>query len=192
MKKITLGLAACVIAGSMMAQDSGFSAGLDFAIPIGDMGDFYSFGLGPVVSYEKESGSNGLAGLSLSYTIMFPKSDFIKSGSVIPLQAHYKYFFEDIREGVYIGAMFGYGIQTMKTEDQTYTVAGVTTTIAGESVSNNGLGLAPMVGYVLNEQLDLGLRYQIILSSDSNDGTVSSGGSTSSSSYLGLRVAYNF
>ena len=168
----------------MMAQDSGFSAGLDLAMPMGNTADVFSFGVGPMVSYEREAGGSGLAGVSVAYTIMFPKEDFIKSGAIIPLQAHYKYFFDDIREGAYIGVMFGYGISTFKTED----IAGMD----GESTSNAGLGLAPVVGYVLNERIDLGLRYQIILTSDSNDGTVSSGGSSTSLPYIGLRAAYNF
>lgn len=181
-------MAALALAGGLMAQDSGFSAGLDLAMPMGNLGDAYSFGVGPMVSYEREAGSSGLAGLSVAYTIMFPKEDFVKSGAVIPLQAHYKYFFDDIREGLYIGAMFGYAIQTMKTED--ITIMGVT--VEGQSASNNGLGLAPVVGFVLNERLDLGLRYQIMMTSESNDGTISSSSSTTSSAYIGLRVAYNF
>ncbi len=172
-----------------MAQDSGFSAGLDLAVPMGDMGKAYSFGIGPVVSYEREAGSSGLAGVSVSYTLLFPKeSDFIKSAAAIPLQAHYKYFFDDVREGAYIGAMFGYAIQTVKTKD--ITVAGIT--VEGESASNTGLGLAPVVGYVFNERLDVGLRYQIMMSSSSDDGTINSRSKTTSSSYLGIRAAYNF
>lgn len=188
MKKITLGLAAFAIAGGLMAQDSGFSAGLDLAMPMGDMGDSYSFGVGPVLTYEREAGSSGLMGLSAAYTIMFPKSDFIKSGAVIPIQLHYKYFFDDVREGMYIGAMFGYAIQTMKTKD--INVGGIT--VEGVSDSNAGLGLAPVVGYVLNERLDLGLRYQIAIASASNDGTVTAGDGSKASAYLALRVAYNF
>lgn len=171
-----------------MAQDSGFSAGLDLAMPMGDMGDAYSFGVGPVLSYEKEAGSSGLAGISLAYTILFPKDDFIKSGAAIPIQAHYKFFFDDVREGMYIGAMFGYAIQTIKTEE--ITVGNVT--VGGVSDSQSGIGLAPVVGYVLNERLDLGLRYQIMLTSNSDDGSINSNSTTSSSSYIGLRVAYNF
>ncbi|MBS1936757.1 MAG: outer membrane beta-barrel protein [Bacteroidetes bacterium] len=188
MKKITLTMAALAIAGSMMAQDSGFSAGLDLAMPMGDMGDSYSFGVGPVLSYEREAGSSGLGGFSLAYTIMFPKSDLIQSGTVIPIQAHYKYFFDDVREGIYIGAMFGLGIQMMKTKE--VTVGGIT--VGGESDSNVGLGLAPVVGYVLNERLDLGLRYQILMTSKSNDGTVTAGSGSKASAYLGVRAAYNF
>ena len=192
MKRITLGLAAFAIAGGLMAQDSGFSAGLDIALPMGDLGKVYSFGLGPALTYEREAGSSGLAGISVAYTIMFPKEDIVKSGAVIPIQGQYKYFFDDVREGVYVGAMFGYAIQTMKFKEETVTVGGVTTTTGGGSVSNNGLGLAPVVGYVVNERLDLGLRYQIMMTSESNDGTISSGSSTSSSAYLGIRAAYNF
>ena len=188
MKKLTLALAAVAVAGSLMAQDSGFSAGLDFALPMGNTADLYSFGLGPVLSYEKEAGGQGLLGLSAAYTVMFPKGDFVKSGAIIPLQASYKYFFDDIREGLYIGAMFGYGIQTVKTKD--ITIMGIT--VDGVSDSNAGLALAPVVGYVLNERLDLGFRYQLILTSDSNDGSVNSNSSSTAFPYIGLRAAYNF
>lgn len=188
MKKLAFAIAAMSVGGGLFAQDSGFSAGLDLVMPMGDMGDAYSFGVGPAVSYEKEAGSSGLAGIGVAYTILFPKSDFIQSGTAIPIQAQYKYFFDDVREGAYIGAMFGYAIQTVKTKD--ITILGVTT--EGTSTANNGLGLAPVVGYVLNERLDLGLRYQIMMTSENNDGSVSSSENTSSSAYLGLRAAYNF
>lgn len=188
MRKITLALATVAVAGSLMAQDSGFSVGLDFAIPMGNTADLYSFGLGPVVSYEKEAGSQGLLGLSVAYTIMFPKEDFVKSGAIIPIQAGYKYFFDDIREGIYIGAMVGYGIQTVKTKDMNFGPI----TVEGESSSNAGFALAPVVGYVVNERLDLGLRYQLIMTSDSNDGSINSNSSSTSFPYIGLRAAYNF
>lgn len=188
MKKLTLGLAAITLAGGLFAQDSGFSAGLDLAVPMGNTGDLYSFGLGPVVSYEREAGDQGLIGLSVAYTIMFPKEDFVKSGAIIPIQASYKYFFDDIREGVYVGGMFGYGIHAVTFED--ITVGGVT--IGGGSSSNTGLALAPMVGYVVNERLDLGLRYQIIISSESDDGSISSESTSTSFPYVALRAAFNF
>lgn len=172
-----------------MAQDSGFSAGLDLALPMGNTADLYSFGVGPVVQYEQEAGSSGLLGGSVAYTIMFPKEDFVKSGAIIPLQAHYKYFFGgDVREGLYGGVMFGYGIQTVKTDD--ITVGPVT--VAGKTESNTGFALAPVVGYWVNERLDLGLRYQLIATSSSNDGTVSSGGSSKAFPYIGLRATFAF
>ena len=182
-------MATIAMAGSMMAQDSGFSAGLDLAMPMGNTADLYSFGVGPVVAYETEAGSSGLAGISVAYTIMFPKEDFVKSGAIIPLQGQYRYFFSgDVREGFYAGAMFGYGIQTVKTKD--ITVLGVT--VEGTSDSNAGLALAPVVGYAVNERLDLGLRYQLIATSESNDGTVSSGGSSKAFPYIGLRGMFYF
>lgn len=189
MNKLTLTAAAFALAGSMMAQDSGFSAGLDLAMPMGDMGDVFSFGVGPMVSYEKEAGDMGLLGLSASYTILFPKEDFISGGSVIPLQASYKHFFSDVREGFYAGAMFGYGILTVKTEDIDLGPLG---TIEGSSASNSGLALAPLVGYFLNERLDVGLRYQLVMISADGDATVESGEETSTNSYLGIRAGYNF
>ncbi len=188
MKKLSLGIA-LVISGAVTAQDSGFSAGLDLAMPMGNTADLYSFGVGPVVQYEREAGSSGLIGASVAYTIMFPKEDFVKGGAIIPLQAHYKYFFSgDVREGFYAGVMFGFGIQTVSTED--ITVGPIT--VEGTTESNTGFAIAPIVGFWLNERLDLGFRYQLIATSESNDGTVSSGGSSTAFPYLGLRATYAF
>jgi hypothetical protein len=189
MKRIAVCVAAVVMVGGAMAQDSGFSVGLDLAMPLGNTADLYSFGVGPVVQYEREAGSSGLLGASVAYTIMFPKDDLVKSGAIIPLQVQYKYFFGgDVREGLYVGFMFGYGIQTVTTEDIT---AGPVT-VEGGTESNAGLALAPVIGYWLNERIDLGLRYQLIATSDSNDGTVSSSGSSQAFPYIGFRATYAF
>lgn len=188
MKRIALSVAAVALAGGMMAQDSGISAGLDLAIPMGNTGDLFSFGVGPVVQYEREAGESGLLGFSAAYTIMFPKEEFVKSGAIIPLQASYKYFFDDIREGVYAGVMFGYGIISVSTED--ITVGGITQ--SGDTESNTGFGIAPVVGYWVNERIDVGLRYQLIATSDSNDGSVSSQGTSTAFPYIGLRATYAF
>lgn len=176
------------MAGTMLAQDSGFSLGVDLAVPMGDAGKVYSFGIGPMASFERGFGDSGLGGFSLAYTIMSPKDEFIKSAAIIPIQAHFKYFFDDVREGAYIGAMVGMAVQTIKTKD----ISGGGITVVGESSAKTGLSLAPMVGYVLNERLDLGLRYQLIFTSNSNDGSINSQSETKSTSYIALRAAYNF
>ena len=179
------------LAGStaLLAQDSGFSAGLDLAMPLGNTSDLYSFGVGPVVQYEREAGESGLFGLSVAYTIMFPKEDFISSGAIIPLQAHYKYFFGgDVREGLYGGAMFGYGFQTVTTKDITIGPL----TVSGATESNAGFAIAPVLGYWVTERIDLGLRYQIILTSSSNDGSIDSQSTSTAFPYVALRGTFAF
>ena len=61
-----------------------------------------------------------------------------------------------------------------------YSFGGITTTVPDQTASATNLSFAPGLGYIVGENIDLGLRYQIISSE---------GGSTS---YLGVRAAYMF
>jgi len=56
--------------------------------------------------------------------------------------------------------------------------------VKGETTSESNLSFAPGAGFMINEKLDLALRYNII--------TAGSDEGAESSSYLGFRVAYGF
>lgn len=192
MKKITLAIVALTMAGGLYAQDSGFSLGVDLAMPVGEFGDFTSFGAGPVLSIEKEMRIiTGLSGASIAPLFMTPKqSDIVKSYMLLPFTAHYKYFFDDVREGIYAGLHLGFGLGLVKYKE--VTVGGVS--IGGKDRDTQGFFIvAPTVGYVINERIDVGLRFQIMPSLDEAESDLEGNKiKRKPSNFVGLRLAYNF
>ncbi|HEY0056846.1 MAG TPA: outer membrane beta-barrel protein [Pedobacter sp.] len=109
MKKILLVAALAVVAFSASAQTEGkgrtrFSVGLEAGLPIGDAGDFYSFGIGGAAKAEIPVASKAFATVSAGYTSLsysdetktFIKAFFgsdEKAEGFVPLKAGLKYFF---------------------------------------------------------------------------------------------------
>jgi outer membrane protein W len=189
MKRMILSMAAVAIAGGMMAQDNQLSFGVDLALPMGDFGDFASFGVGPAVGFEVPVGDVMAVTVQVSYEFLTPNSDFkdqIKSMSMLPAQVGLKYFFQDQQEGFYGHGQLG--IHSMSTTSEEYTIPGIpgfstTTTVPSETTSSTNFSWAIGVGYQM-EKLDIGLRYNSISpDSDAPDGT-------NASSYIGIRAAY--
>jgi len=181
MKKLMLSFSALALAGTMSAQSNQISIAADLGLPLGDFGDFASFIIGPSVGFELPVGDKLGITAQLGYQIVTLKDDnpFIKSYTMIPVQAGLKYYFMDQQEGFYGHGQVGIHSSTIKTED--ITILGVT--IPGSSDSNTNLSWAIGLGYQM-EKLDIGLRYNSIMpDGDAPDGT-------SSSSYIGLRVGY--
>lgn len=165
-----------------MAQSNQISLGADIALPMGDFGDAYGFGIGPTVGFELPVGDNLGITLQLAYDILMPKSevkDFIKSSSMMPAQVGLKYYFQDQQEGFYAHGQVGVHSMSTKSEDIDLGPLG---TIEGTKSSSTNLSWAIGVGYQL-EKLDLGLRYNSITPDSDLEGA-------KASSYIGLRVAY--
>lgn len=187
MKKITLTLAAVALAGGLMAQDNLLSAGLELAVPVGDLADVTTLGYGASVGFEVPVNDNLGVMAQVGY-LMFSGKDYDlgivtvegPNWSMIPAQVGAKYYFTDAQEGLYAFGLVGIHNTSYTTPSATSTVFGVTVTSPEVKVSSTDLSFAPGVGYIIGENIDLGLRYQII----SGDG-----GSTS---YLGVRAAYMF
>ncbi len=181
MKKSTLSVAALALAGSMAAQSNQLSFGLDAGLPLGDFGDAASLIIGPSVGFELPVGDNLGVTAQLGYQIVTLKDDnpFIDSWSMIPVQLGLKYYLSEQQLGLYAHGQAGIHSTTIKTAD--FTILGVT--VPGQSDSNTNFSYALGVGYQL-EKLDIGLRYNAITpDGDAPDGT-------SSSTYLGVRIAY--
>jgi hypothetical protein len=179
MKKLILSAVALVMAGSMMAQSNQLSFGLDLALPLGDFGDAYSLGIGPAVGFELPVGDNLGITAQVSYQILMVDNDFIKSASMVPIQAGLKYYLMDQQEGFYGHGMVGVHMQSVTTED--FSFFGLT--VPGETTSNTNLSWGIGVGYQL-EKLDIGLRFNSILpDSDAPSGV-------DPNNYIGLRLGY--
>ncbi|MFT4662273.1 MAG: hypothetical protein ACI9AT_000898 [Ulvibacter sp.] len=177
LKLITTGIALCfcVLFSNVKAQDLMISAGVDLVMPLGDFGDFASFGAGIAVGAEYGISDNIGLTVQTGYDLLFVDSeiDFIKSMSIIPAQAGLKYYFDEVGSGVYAHGQVGIHSMSITAED----VAG------GETESDSNLSFAIGGGIFVNENLDLGLRFNIITSGE--DGV-------DASNYIGVRAGYNF
>lgn len=187
MKKIILSMAAVVITGGLMAQENRFSAGLELGIPMGDFGDATSFGIGGSLGYEIPVNDNLGVIAQVGYMSFSGKDQDLgivkiegANWALIPAQVGGKYYFTDNQEGFYAMALVGIHSMSYKIPEQSITIFGVTTTTPEQKISDTNLSFAPGLGYIVGENIDIGLRYQII----SGDG--------GSSSYLGIRAAYMF
>jgi hypothetical protein len=190
--KIMMAAAACIAltAGTTMAQNGRFSVGAEIGMPMGDFSDGNGVGFGGSLRYELPMGDKLGLGLTAGYITFGGKSvdDGLggtydnPSFSVIPIQAFLKYYFNEQQSGLYGMVDLGVHSSSVKTPEISYTdpISGQVVVISPEEThTSTDLSYAPEIGYHL-ANLDLGLRYQII----STEG--------SSTSYLGLRVAYVF
>jgi hypothetical protein len=166
------------------AQMGPVSLGLEIALPMGDFGDAYGLGYGLSVGYEHPLGDNLALGAQIGYIMLSPKEeikDFIKSSSMMPLQVAAKYYFSEQQNGAYAMALIGVHNSSVTTEDIDLGPFG---TIEGETVSNTNLSFGLGAGFVVNNKIDIALRYNIITpDSDIED--------AESSNYVGIRAAYN-
>jgi hypothetical protein len=185
MKRLYSLMASAVICGAMVvnAQSPQLSLGADLGLPIGDFGDVSSLVVGPAVGFELPVGDNIGITAQVAYHFVMLKDgagDFFDRYNMIPAQVGLKYYFMDQQEGFYGHGQFGIHTVSIKTADIDLGPLG---TIEGVSDSNTNLSWAIGAGYQM-EKLDIGLRFNSIMpDSDAPDGATSS-------SYIGLRVAY--
>jgi hypothetical protein len=168
-------------------ENGRLSIGAELALPMGTFGDAQGMGFGGSVRYEMPMGDNlGLMGtvgfLSFSGKDQTIMGFTVKglSQTMIPIQVGAKYYFTEQQNGFYGSAELGIHMSS-------YTIPGTPAVMLGTVVlipatadtkkTSSDLSFAPGVGYHL-DNLDFGLKYQIISTTGS------------SSSYLGVRVAY--
>jgi hypothetical protein len=185
-----IAISAISVGSMVMAQESRFSAGLELALPMGDFGDVQGIGFGVSLGYEIPVGDHlgilAQAGFT-SFTakeIKFetPAGTVTADGATltaIPIQVGLKYYLSDNQEGFYLGLLTGLHLLTPE---------------EGDGRSN--FGIAPMLGYMVTENIDIALRYQMLF--DSYEVTTGVGATATTvtesvtNSYLGLRAAYMF
>ena len=182
MMKLIAAVFALVAFTAVSAQDFRASAGLEIALPMGDFADAYSLGYGLSVGGELPVGDNlGITG-TVGYILLSPTSDvsdFIKNAAMIPAQVGAKYYFSEQQLGAYAQAQVGIHAVSQTTED--IEVGGIT--IEGDSDSESNLSWAIGAGYFINENIDIGVRFNSI-TTDVEE--------ADPSSYIGLRAAFNF
>ena len=161
------------------AQETFFNAGVEFALPIGDWSDFYTFGVGASAGVELGLSDNFAVTGTIGYTFLIvdDPSDFINNAYLLPIQAGARYYFDQQRTGLFAEAMVGVHIFGVKTNEIDMGMFG---TIPGGSSSTTDFSAAPQLGYFLTENISLALRYQLMFSDGDN------------ASYLGLKGGFNF
>ncbi len=175
MKKLFLVLAIAAIATSAIAQENTrdkpflFSIGLEAALPVGDFGEAYSFGIGGTVQGEYKAAEDLGITLNAGY-ITYSGEDItlpvigtykVPSFGLIPVLAGVKYYFGG---GAYAHGQLGAGFGTDE----------------GDGVN---FMYSPGLGYMFAPGFDAELKYT---------GISSSGEDTGSLNAIGLRLDYNF
>lgn len=182
------------------AQESFGNAGLEIALPVGDWAeDTYGIGIGGSGGYEFGISDNfavnanvGIIFLSINDDV----SDLIASSFMVPVQVGARYYVSESREGLFAEAKVGMHLFSTTTED--FDAGGIT--IEGESDSEAFFSFAPQVGYFINENFSVALRYQIAVVGDEDVETVNpiTGETTTTTverdniGFIGLKAAYNF
>jgi hypothetical protein len=162
-----VGVVLCLVA---FTQNSNaqikFSAGADLGYATNEgYGLMYGLALG----VEKPLGDNMGLTFQTGYDIMSLEGEGA-SASLIPLQAGFKYYFTDNEGGLYAHGQLGMSMFKYKID------TGFGTYESSGSYLSYGAG----VGFLVNENIDLGLRYNMV----SSEGE--------SLNYMALRAAYNF
>lgn len=164
---------------NLNAQESFASGGIEVAIPIGDFGEVYPLGIGVSGQYEfgisKHFGVTGSIGYTF-LTVDSELSDLVKTAYMVPLQVGVKYYLDESRKGLFLAAQVGLHNVSVTLKD--LEILGLT--IEGETDSETDLSFAPEVGYYINENISLALRFNIISAEEELK------------NYLGFRAAYNF
>ncbi len=185
---------AIVGCGVAMAQENRFSAGLELGVPMGDFGDGYGIGFGVSLGYEIPIGDN-LGFMAQAGYISFSGKDIevlgvtiaeAEAAGLIPVQVGLKYYFSENQAGFYAGLLTGVHMQSVKTIELT------TTGFEESSEMQTNFGIAPLIGYVVGENIDLSLRYQMIFAEGVEVTATGVEETTVTNSYLGLRAAYMF
>jgi hypothetical protein len=197
MKKIlkVVGVALCLVAFTQNSKAQ-FNVGLDLAMPLGDFGDGFGVGFGGSVGYDHAIGDNmkigGQVGLlrfgGKEPEVADPEDDYSSSIMLIPILANFKYYFADNTNGSYGVASLGMSMYKYKYEhtytdqEYNYTTGAITEVKETDNfdVSKTYLTFGVGAGYLINEKIDLSVRYM----------SVSSEGSASN--LINLRAAYNF
>ncbi len=149
--------------GSSREEGLSFNTGANVSLPIGDFGDFWSFGIGASGQLEYTFSDKISATALTGYAYYFGKSfeDFtVEPIGFVPVCAGAKFYPSG---GFFLGAQLGVGIFT---------------NIGGEG--NSGFYIAPQVGYAASEKIDAALKFE---------NTSLTGGSLSA---LSLRVGFKF
>jgi hypothetical protein len=182
-RKLITMLAAFGMSVAGLAQLGPVSLGAEVALPTGDFGESYPLGYGVSLGYEHPLGEKLGVTLQAGYIMLGIDDEvatFIEKSSMMPIQVGAKYYLSERGAGLYAHLQGGVHNLSVTTKDLDLGIFG---TIPGTSSSDSYLSGALGVGYLINNKIDVGLRYNIIAPDTDVEGS-------ESSSYLGIRLAY--
>lgn len=159
------------------------SAGLELGFALEDgYGLMYGLSVGGEYGLQDNMGITAQVGYIMNTLDLGGFKD--ASSSFIPMQLGYKYYFDSNESGAYVHGQIGVHMYSLSYEYETFDFDPVTFQLIPktEKVSNSDTYLSYAVGggYLINEHIDLGARFNIISAT---------GGSFN---YIALRAAYNF
>lgn len=192
---LKLAVAAMALTVFSFNANAQFNAGIDIALPLGDFGDAASFGFGVSAGYEHKLGDNMGVGGEVGYLLFSGKDpeisgfmDYSSSYSMIPILAHFKYYFTENTSGAYGKVALGMSQYSAKIEYTYETITGFDSNFnpiyGTESISSSAsemyLTYGFGAGFLVNESIDIAAEYRIV----SGDG--------GSLGYINIGAAYNF
>lgn len=172
----------------LKAQESFGNAGLEIAVPVGDWAEVYGIGVGGSGGMEFGISDNFAVTANVGITFLSidsDASDFINSAWLAPVQLGARYYLDEQRSGLFFEAKAGVHIFGVSTDDVDL---GGGFTAEGGTETDTYLSFAPQVGYFINENLSLSLRYNLFLIPEDEEFGIES----ETAGYIGLKVAYNF
>lgn len=182
-RKLITMLAAFGMSAASWAQIGPVSFGAELALPTGDFGDSYPLGYGVSLGYEHPVGEKLGVTLQAGYVLLSVDdavSTFIEKSSMMPIQVGAKYYLSTRGAGLYAHVQAGVHSISVTSKDLDLGFLG---TIPGTTSSESYLSGALGLGYMLNDKVDVGVRYNIIAPDSDVEGA-------SASNYLGVRIAY--
>lgn len=182
-RKLITVLAALGMSVAGVAQLGPVSLGAELALPTGDFGESYPLGYGVSLGYEQPVGEIVGVTLQAGYIMLGiddAVSTLIDKSSMVPIQVGAKFYSNDRHAGLYAHFQIGVHNLSVTTKDLDLGLFG---TFPGTTSSDSFLSGALGVGYVLNNKIDLGLRFNMIAPDSEIEGA-------KASSYLGVRLAY--
>jgi len=171
MRKIYLVLLATILSYASSFGQNGKSfigVGADVCVPTGEFGTYFKTGAGGYVKALLGVGKSGQVTFTTGYSSFKAVGDFPLKTGTVPLLMGYRANFN----GFFVEPQLGYSINNamfMGFDD-----------VAPEKSAGGTFMWAAGLGYVFNNKIEVGVRYQ----------TASAGGSTMA--LFGLRLGYNF
>lgn len=171
-------LAAFIVAFSF-SSSAQFSAGLDFVQPSWEGA---SLGYGVSVGYEYGINDNLGATAQVGYLLMGVDDAFFKNYSMIPVQVGAKYYLDTKSSGLYAHAQAGIHSISITTPEIVIPGGGIIDDIVipEETYSDSNTSFAIGAGYIVNENIDASVRYNVLSYDEGSD------------SYIGVRIGYTF
>jgi hypothetical protein len=177
----TVALFTMCIGGAVRGQSPQISVGAELLLPVGDLAESASMGVGPSAGFEYPTSERSAVTLQLAYDFLTPKedeNDVVDSWTYMPIQLGGKWYFKDPQAGLY-GAL-QVGMHNVVYKSNEVDLGPILGTVEATTESEVFFSWALGAGYQLSK-IDIGVRYNSL----ADDSGIKR-------SYFGFRLAYLF